>query len=739
ATAATRSGQAAPCRRRWAGGAWQAFPAVSAPRPTAFGAQPELALLPFGPRGASGPDRLIRPPPTSPDLLTSCIPAPTRSPVRPATSPSSCRPPSPPVPPLPPPQRPCRQGSHLKGWRLDQVPHPRQGVTPLYGGTTAHHPPPWCAVGRPLVGCRALPPSLLVAPVTLAMAGSASAAPFLATVWTGTPVGLPRGGATSRTCRRGSTGGLAFVSPASSSSRRGSDSGRTSTPTSVGDAYTLPYPSPPPPLELSVPPLADVLAATAATASGGRGRSGGRNGSAVVPRMVAAPAVNVPALVGALAAGEAERDGDGELSLRSGRGGGRRLLPLRHDRLGRSAASLPCHPIGGPRRIQRSQAQPAAQTEWLSGGTPPPPPAGPEQHALPTPTTHDTPPPMRPPRRSRRAVSSAPHQRACTRCRQPPPVRPHVRGDGQTLSPRRAPLAPPPDEHPGAQPPRVAAERRACPSPPPPPRPRPRRHTLLPRAGRPPRRRPRRRRATRSPFGRAAAAPPRRRGSAPPRPVPPRPPPARRPRRGRPPHWQHTSGRKPQAVGAAPPRRPSAVGWSDRPTPPRPAVKAAAAWHQSPRRPSTAGGRRRPRRPSAAARRRHPQRRSACGAVAAGNGRPADRRRVGCRLHPPPPPAAARVPAAAAAAAARSPRRRPHRRAAGAVAACHATPVHGCVPPCAHTAAGRQHRHSGGGGARRQPLPPSAAVATGPTLHSVDSPRPRPSMLIPAAASRRYN
>jgi len=215
----------------------------------------------------------------------------------------------------------------------------------LYGGTTAHHPPPWCAVGRPLVGCRALPPSLLVAPVTLAMAGSASAAPFLATVWTGTPVGLPRGGATSRTCRRGSTGGLAFVSPASSSSRRGSDSGRASTPTSVGDAYTLPYPSPPPPLELSVPPLADVLAATAATASGGRGRSVGRNGSAVVPRMVAAPAVNVPALVGALAAGEAERDGDGELSLRSGRGGGRRvrgdgagvlgLTPIPHsDKLG---------------------------------------------------------------------------------------------------------------------------------------------------------------------------------------------------------------------------------------------------------------------------------------------------------------------------------------------------------------------------------------------------------------------
>jgi len=30
-------------------------------------------------------------------------------------------------------------------------------------------------------------------------------------------------------------------------------------------------------------------------------------------------------------------------------------------------------------------------------------------------------------------------------------------------------------------------------------------------------------------------------------------------------------------------------------------------------------------------------------------------------------------------------------------------------------------------------------LGSGPTLHSVDSPRPRPSMLIPAAASRRYN
>eukprot|EP00168_Porphyra_purpurea_P011087 TRINITY_DN278_c0_g1_i3.p1 TRINITY_DN278_c0_g1~~TRINITY_DN278_c0_g1_i3.p1 ORF type:complete len:197 (+),score=57.82 TRINITY_DN278_c0_g1_i3:372-962(+) len=155
------------------------------------------------------------------------------------------------------------------------------------------------------------------------MAGSASAAPFLATVGAGTPVGLPRGRPAARTCRRGSTGGLTFVS----SSHRGSDSRRSSTPASVGDAYTLPYPSPPPPLELSVPPLADVLAATAAAATGGggRGRRGGLAGAAAVPRMVAAPAVNVPALVDALAAGDAERDDDGELSLRPGRGGGRRV------------------------------------------------------------------------------------------------------------------------------------------------------------------------------------------------------------------------------------------------------------------------------------------------------------------------------------------------------------------------------------------------------------------------------
>ena len=84
ATVATRSGQAAARRRLWAGGAWQAFPAVSAPRPgqqsghagrardgvdsstRALVARIRAQVVPFGPRGASRPDRSIRAPPQEP-------------------------------------------------------------------------------------------------------------------------------------------------------------------------------------------------------------------------------------------------------------------------------------------------------------------------------------------------------------------------------------------------------------------------------------------------------------------------------------------------------------------------------------------------------------------------------------------------------------------------------------------------------------------------------------------------
>ncbi|GAB0489838.1 hypothetical protein MMPV_001064 [Pyropia vietnamensis] len=143
----------------------------------------------------------------------------------------------------------------------------------------------------------------------------------LATVWAGAPAGLTRGGRATalRTCRRASTGssGLAFMSSTRSSSGRPSWRRRSSSEvTSVTDVYTLPYPAPPPPRELSVPPLE---ALTGSIVGGAR------------PPMVAAPAVNVHDLVSALSVGDEVRDASGALSLRGGGGGtgstiaGRRL------------------------------------------------------------------------------------------------------------------------------------------------------------------------------------------------------------------------------------------------------------------------------------------------------------------------------------------------------------------------------------------------------------------------------
>lgn len=138
--------------------------------------------------------------------------------------------------------------------------------------------------------------------------------PSLANVWAGAPAGLSRGGraTTLRTCRRASTGsrGLAFLSPSSSSpssspGRRSWRRRSSSEVTSVTDAYTLPYPAPPPPRELSVPAL-EALAA-------------GANGPP--PPIVVAPAVNVHALVAALSVGDEVRDAAGALSLRGGGGG----------------------------------------------------------------------------------------------------------------------------------------------------------------------------------------------------------------------------------------------------------------------------------------------------------------------------------------------------------------------------------------------------------------------------------
>lgn len=141
-------------------------------------------------------------------------------------------------------------------------------------------------------------------------------APLLATVWAGAPAGLTRGGraTTLRTCRRSSTGcgGLAFMSSSrsssSSSASRPSWRRRSSSEvTSVTDAYTLPYPAPPPPRELSVPPL-EVLA---------RSADGGPR-----PPIVVAPAVNVHDLVSALTVGDEVRGAAGALSLHGSGGGG---------------------------------------------------------------------------------------------------------------------------------------------------------------------------------------------------------------------------------------------------------------------------------------------------------------------------------------------------------------------------------------------------------------------------------
>lgn len=181
----------------------------------------------------------------------------------------------------------------------------------MHGGATALHPPPPGVAGR-WAGCHHFPARLFVAPVTLAMARRN--APFLATVWAGAPLGLTRGGraTTLRTCRRASTssGGLAFISSSrSSASSSGRPSWRrrsSSEVTSVTDAYTLPYPAPPPPRELSVPPL-EALA-------------GGAD-SSPRPPMVVARAVNVHDLVSALSMGDEVRDATGALSLRGGGGG----------------------------------------------------------------------------------------------------------------------------------------------------------------------------------------------------------------------------------------------------------------------------------------------------------------------------------------------------------------------------------------------------------------------------------
>lgn len=139
-----------------------------------------------------------------------------------------------------------------------------------------------------------------------------SNSPSLATVWAGDHAGLARGGRATalRTCRRASTdsSGLAFMSSSRPSSGRSSWRRRSSSEvTSVTDVYTLPYPAPPPPRELSVPPLEALAGSTV--------------GSARLP-MVAAPAVNVHDLVSALSVGDEVRDASGALSLRGGGGAG---------------------------------------------------------------------------------------------------------------------------------------------------------------------------------------------------------------------------------------------------------------------------------------------------------------------------------------------------------------------------------------------------------------------------------